>query len=774
MEKFYCWIWITILFFSQQVLKAQDYAWPTDASTAMTSSFAESRPGRFHAGLDVKTWGQEGYDVYAVRPGYVSRIRVSPFGYGRAIYLTLDTGETVILAHLQKFNEEIEEYIYDRQIKDGKFQVDLYPASGRFRYAQGALLGYTGQTGIGSPHLHFEIRDKTNHPFNPLMCGYKLHDTVSPVITKISVTPMDGFSTVDGDWQPVIFNTVPISAGKYIIKDAVHVYGRITFGVSAYDQMDGISNRFGTYINRFFVDNRQIFSACYDKYAYSENHCANLDRNYRLRMLGRGLFYQLFRDDGNDLPFYDGESSYHGMLNFLSQKDTQLPDDIRSLWPSDLVTFGPGQHEFEIQISDFWGNTSTVSGRLIAVQRAALTVAQEKDNTDADLVIKSDIPQSECTLYVTDGNNTKTRQYVKKDTTGGLLTPHLFPFKIPLWDSAGPMTVKAVTRDRFGFESMPAFYLLGESAINTMDVQVSVQYEFYDNYIRFGIRFSDAVSVEAVDVWEKTGRAVPVTFVAENISRYYGVCSRLPQNDGPLILDIRFVARDGLKKSHREILPFFAVKKNQSKRLRTMDVRCFFDFDPQSLYKDSYVTTAVDSISLIGSDRVSHLYSIGPVTAPIYRGYNLSIAIPPGDSLPEKLAIYYLTDGNRWIFQGNRFQPKSGLISAYIGDFGTFALVRDTTPPEVRFLYPAHNSHMNNKKPKVYVVFKDDLSGVSGENNMQLFLDGQKLIAEYDPDKRTLFCQVRESLTVGRHLLKCHIRDRSGNDMERTHVFFID
>src|SRR4030066_2179478 len=161
-----------VLFSIFQLSHSQAYLWPTDASNAMTSSFAEYRAGRFHAGIDIKTWGQTGFKIFAVRPGYVSRIRVSPYGYGRALYLTLDTGETVIYAHLQKFNPEIESFVKKEQEKRGKFSIQLFPIAAEFKYQQGDVLGYTGKTGIGYPHLHFEMRDKANNPYNPFLKGY--------------------------------------------------------------------------------------------------------------------------------------------------------------------------------------------------------------------------------------------------------------------------------------------------------------------------------------------------------------------------------------------------------------------------------------------------------------------------------------------------------------------------------------------------------------------------------------------------------------------------
>ncbi len=99
---------ITALVFcvSRQSLMAQ-YAWPTDAGRVMTSSLGEYRSGHFHMGLDFKTWGREGYRVFAIEDGWISRIKTSPFGYGKALYLQLDDGRLVVYAHLSRFTPRL-------------------------------------------------------------------------------------------------------------------------------------------------------------------------------------------------------------------------------------------------------------------------------------------------------------------------------------------------------------------------------------------------------------------------------------------------------------------------------------------------------------------------------------------------------------------------------------------------------------------------------------------------------------------------------------------
>ena len=105
---------------------AQNYLWPTKASTALTSTFAEFRPGHFHSGIDIKTWNRSGYRVYAISNGYISRIRVSRFGYGKVIYHKLNDGNTAVYAHLDRFSKDLNDVARGLQEESGKYRVDKY------------------------------------------------------------------------------------------------------------------------------------------------------------------------------------------------------------------------------------------------------------------------------------------------------------------------------------------------------------------------------------------------------------------------------------------------------------------------------------------------------------------------------------------------------------------------------------------------------------------------------------------------------------------------
>jgi murein DD-endopeptidase MepM/ murein hydrolase activator NlpD len=138
---------------------ATDLRWPLDLPAHwLTSNFMEYRGGRFHAGIDLKTRETEGFPAYAVEDGWISRLRATPGGYGRAVYLRGASGRTYVYAHLGRFNDRLGALVAATQQRDGAYRVELEPAPGSLMVRRGDVLGLTGQSGTTGPHLHFEVR----------------------------------------------------------------------------------------------------------------------------------------------------------------------------------------------------------------------------------------------------------------------------------------------------------------------------------------------------------------------------------------------------------------------------------------------------------------------------------------------------------------------------------------------------------------------------------------------------------------------------------------
>jgi murein DD-endopeptidase MepM/ murein hydrolase activator NlpD len=134
------------------------------AEPAISSNFCEYRDGHLHAGIDIRSFGREGIECVAAADGYVSRVRATPTGYGQAVYLQLDDGQTLVYAHLSQFAPAIDSAVVSQQLRAGKYSVDFRPPKDRLRVRRGDVIAYSGSTGGVDPHLHFEVRSDKEHP----------------------------------------------------------------------------------------------------------------------------------------------------------------------------------------------------------------------------------------------------------------------------------------------------------------------------------------------------------------------------------------------------------------------------------------------------------------------------------------------------------------------------------------------------------------------------------------------------------------------------------
>ena len=126
----------------------------------------------------MRTFGEIGKKIYAIESGQIVRIKVSPYKYGKAIYLQLNDGNIALYSHLDRFNSTIEKICDSIRIKNNSSFFDYhFPDNEKIPITKSDIIGYSGDTGsLSGPHLHFEIRDKDNQPINPLVDFYEIED----------------------------------------------------------------------------------------------------------------------------------------------------------------------------------------------------------------------------------------------------------------------------------------------------------------------------------------------------------------------------------------------------------------------------------------------------------------------------------------------------------------------------------------------------------------------------------------------------------------------
>jgi len=283
---------------------------PLDITLVLSGTFGELRSSHFHSGLDIKTQQKQGLKVYAATEGYVSRIKISHYGYGKAIYITHPNGYTTVYGHLQKFSERIEKYIKECQYDKESFEVEVFPSSQELIIEPNEVIAYSGNTGgSGGPHLHFEIRDNQERPINPMLFGIDIKDSKAPFVSAIYAYPKDENAVINGENERIPLRLIPQKNGDYEV-EKISAYGNIGFGVTTYDKQDLAPNNNGvSNIQTFFNGNKSL-EIDFKRFSFNESKHIKRLIDYKHFKSKRSRIQKLFIQKNNPLSLYKDAYDY--------------------------------------------------------------------------------------------------------------------------------------------------------------------------------------------------------------------------------------------------------------------------------------------------------------------------------------------------------------------------------------------------------------------------------------------------------------------------------
>jgi len=311
---------------------------PLDTPLYLSAPFGSLRENHFHSGMDIRTYEKEGMPVYAIADGYVSRIKVSPIGYGKAIYIDHLNGYTSVYGHLQKYEGVIADYIKRYQYQNETFEFDHFPGK-RLFVKKGQIIGWSGNSGGSTgPHLHFEIRNtKSEEPLNPQLFGIHGVDFLEPSIKKILIYNLDGN-------RPLVMHNLLVTKKSVGKMDSVLFYndtievanGTVGFGVEAYDYLTNVTSEYSLYGMTLAIDDQKYFSYQLSRIDFESSRCVNVHIDYEIYKRDDVRYQKCFLDDGNVIRIY----------NYLRNKGKYYLKD-------------EGVHKITIQVSDFDGRTAS-------------------------------------------------------------------------------------------------------------------------------------------------------------------------------------------------------------------------------------------------------------------------------------------------------------------------------------------------------------------------------------------------------------------------------
>lgn len=329
---------------------------PLQVDLALAGTFGELRSNHFHSGLDIKTQQREGLPVFASAEGYVSRINVAHFGYGKALYIQHPNGYTTVYAHLKNFSPRIEAYIKKLQYQKESYEVEVYPTASELPIERGEMVANSGNTGgSGGPHLHFEIRDGNQHPMNPLMFGIDIADNRPPLVSGVYAYPLAEDAHINGSAERQKLRLIPQQDGSFQA-EKIEACGDIGFGINTVDQLDAAPNQNGVFKIETSANGETMLQLNFEKFSFDETRHLNQLIDYGYYSQNNRRIQKLFVEPSNPLSIYS-DSFNKGVLN--------VQDSL--------------SYNYVIKVSDFAGNERIV--RIPVEGRQRTDIKPKADNT---------------------------------------------------------------------------------------------------------------------------------------------------------------------------------------------------------------------------------------------------------------------------------------------------------------------------------------------------------------------------------------------------------
>lgn len=337
-----CILSLTALNASAQFFPPENYpqnyfSWPVIATKALSANFGELRPNHYHMGFDCRTDKKQNLPIVAAADGYITRVRIEPFGFGRSLYIDHPNGFTTVYAHLNEFFPELEKYVKEQQYKLKSWKVNIDIPGNVFPVKKDSLIAFSGNTGSSQgPHLHFEIRDtKTGKVLNPGLFGFSIPDTIPPDIARLAV--YDRRLSMN-EQTPELYPLKKVD-GIYVPKTALIIAGtdKVSFGISASDRVSGSTNPNGIYEAALFENENPLIGYRIDEIGYDETRYFNAHIDYKLRSSGGPYIQLLSRLPGYTNSIYRPENAD----GVISIDDTSV-------------------HKMKIEVRDSDGNSSII------------------------------------------------------------------------------------------------------------------------------------------------------------------------------------------------------------------------------------------------------------------------------------------------------------------------------------------------------------------------------------------------------------------------------
>lgn len=323
-------------YFPSKIYPKDYFSNPLGIPIQLSGNFGEVRNEHFHMGLDIRTERKENLPVYASANGYISRIKIERYGYGRAIYIKHPNGYTTLYAHLNNFYDTLHNYVKSKQYTEKQWEQDFEFAPNQFPVLKGQFIAFSGNTGGSQgPHLHFEIRNENGDNVNPLLFNLNIEDNIPPAIEKLFMYDR----TVSTYRTSPIEIAITKTKDGYTAKDSIIYVGSnaLSFGIAAQDVTNASPFKFGIYQAEVWTDSAIAFVFRVNDFSYDDSRYVNGCIDYVTKYNRGATIQHLSKLPGNQLSIFSANTGN----GIIALKDTSVK-------------------QIEIVVKDVAGNASTL------------------------------------------------------------------------------------------------------------------------------------------------------------------------------------------------------------------------------------------------------------------------------------------------------------------------------------------------------------------------------------------------------------------------------
>lgn len=265
---------------------------PMDIPMRFSGNFGELRSSHFHSGIDLKTKGKIGIKIHASDDAYVSRVLISQYGYGNAVYLTHPNGLVTVYGHMSSFSRKIAAFVKNKQYEQESWFVNVYPRKDLIKIKRGEVIGLSGNSGSSTgPHLHYEVRDAASEDIINPMYYFDIKDDIRPKAKDLYVYQLNNIYRFY-DNKPKKLHLQSKGNNLYLAKDTLHFSGKLGFGLDGVDFISGSWSRCGLYSLKMFVDGTLSYFLEMDRFSFATSSSINLLKDMRMDALSSCRIYK--------------------------------------------------------------------------------------------------------------------------------------------------------------------------------------------------------------------------------------------------------------------------------------------------------------------------------------------------------------------------------------------------------------------------------------------------------------------------------------------------